>query len=105
VELLREISAVHLQRCAVFHPAWPLNLAVRSRRLGPASIRPLSRPSRFNLSKVGEHFINPCCFGEDLAEWLRIKLIERSVEVRQPYQEDWAGNFRRFREATDTISA
>jgi hypothetical protein len=24
-----------------------------------------------------------------LAEWLRIKLIERSVDVRPPYQEDW----------------
>jgi hypothetical protein len=38
---------------------------------------------------VGEHFINLCCFGEDLAAWLRIKLAERDVEVRQPYQEDW----------------
>jgi hypothetical protein len=49
----------------------------------------LFKTSRFNLSKVGEHFINPCCFGEDLARWLRIKLIKRSVGVRQPYQEDW----------------
>ena|SRR6266446_6566529 len=49
----------------------------------------LFKTSRFNLSKVGEHFINPCCFGEDLAAWLRVKLIERSIEVFQPYQEDW----------------
>ncbi len=49
----------------------------------------LFKTNRFNLSKVGEHFINPCCFGEDLAAWLRIKLIERNVEVREPYQEDW----------------
>jgi hypothetical protein len=47
------------------------------------------KTARFNLSKVGEHFINPCCFGEDFAAWLRIKLIERNVEVRQPHQEDW----------------
>jgi hypothetical protein len=53
------------------------------------ALRILFKTSRFNLSKVGEHFINPCCFGEDLAAWLRIKLSERDVEVRVPYQEDW----------------
>jgi hypothetical protein len=47
------------------------------------------KTARFNLSKVGEHFINPCCFGEDFADWLQIRLIERNVQVRQPYQEDW----------------
>jgi hypothetical protein len=49
----------------------------------------LFKTDRFNLSKVGQHFINPCCFGEDLAAWLRVKLIERSIEVHEPYQEDW----------------
>jgi hypothetical protein len=49
----------------------------------------LFKTNRFNLSIVGDHFINPCCFGEDLAAWLRIKLSERNVEVREPYQEDW----------------
>ena len=49
----------------------------------------LFKTGRFNLSKVGQHFINPCCFGEDLAAWLRIKLSERNVEVRESYQEDW----------------
>ncbi len=53
------------------------------------ALRILFKTNRFNLSKVGEHFINPCCFGEDLVAWLRTKLIERNVEVRQPYQEDW----------------
>lgn len=47
------------------------------------------RTNRFNLSKGGEHFINSCCFGEDLAAWLRTKLIERGVEANLPYQEDW----------------
>jgi hypothetical protein len=47
------------------------------------------KTARFNLSKVGEHFINPCCFGEDFAGWLQVKLIERNVQVRKPYQEDW----------------
>jgi hypothetical protein len=45
--------------------------------------------SRFNLSKVGDHFINPCCFGEDLVTWLRIKLAENKIETATPYQEDW----------------
>jgi hypothetical protein len=49
----------------------------------------LFRSNRFNLSKVGEHFINPCCFGEDVAAWLRAKLGERGVHTKEPYQEDW----------------
>lgn len=45
--------------------------------------------NRFNLSEVKEHFINPGCFGEDLAAWLRAKLIERGVPTIEPGQEDW----------------
>jgi hypothetical protein len=45
--------------------------------------------SRFNLTEVKEHFINPCCFGEDLAAWLRTTLRERGVDVSEPGQEDW----------------
>ena len=33
--------------------------------------------------------INPCCFGEDLASWLRPKLAEKNIEAAAPYQEDW----------------
>ena len=47
------------------------------------------RTSRFNLSKVGAHFINRCCFGEDLSAWLRDRLREQGVEAGEPYQEDW----------------
>ena len=49
----------------------------------------LFRTERFNLSLVKEHFINPDCFGEDLAAWLRDKLIDRGSEVSQIRQEDW----------------
>ena len=49
----------------------------------------LFETSRFNLSKVGERFINPCCLGEDLASWLRTELANKHVEAAQPYQEDW----------------
>jgi hypothetical protein len=31
----------------------------------------LFETDRFNVSEVKRHFINPCCFGEDLAGWLR----------------------------------
>lgn len=49
----------------------------------------LFRTSRFNLSKVEKHFINPCCFGEDLAGWLGPRLSSKGVETGPPYQEDW----------------
>ena len=55
---------------------------------GMNALHILFKTSRFNLSKVGEHFANRCCFGEDLAAWLRGKLIERKIEGSQPYQED-----------------
>ena len=49
----------------------------------------LFETGRFNLSEVKPHFINPCCFGEDLAAWLRAKLIERGMTTIEPGQEDW----------------
>jgi hypothetical protein len=50
----------------------------------------LFETSRFNLSKVGEDFINPCCFGEDVAAWLGSKLAANTVEIKAAYQEDWS---------------
>ena len=48
------------------------------------------RTGRFNRTKVGEHFINPFCFGEDFAGWLAQELIKKGVTVtRAAYQEDW----------------
>jgi hypothetical protein len=44
---------------------------------------------RFNLSKVGDHFINECCFGEDLIAWLRDKVTAGGYTADEPYQEDW----------------
>jgi hypothetical protein len=52
------------------------------------SIDLLFRSSRFNLSKVGDHFVNPCCFGQDLAAWLREKLTDRGLHADAPGQED-----------------
>ena len=44
---------------------------------------------RFNVSEVGKHFINDCCFGEGLAEWLRQELIKKGMTTGTPGQEDW----------------
>lgn len=53
------------------------------------ALRILFKSRRFNLSKVDEHFINPCCFGEDLAAWLRPKLSGKNIGTVAPYQEDF----------------
>lgn len=49
----------------------------------------LFETNRFNLSEVKEGFINPCCFGEDVAAWLRSALLEKGLKVIEPNQEDW----------------
>lgn len=49
----------------------------------------LFETDRFNVSDVKEHFINPCCFGEDVAEWLRQELIKEQITTSTPGQEDW----------------
>jgi hypothetical protein len=54
----------------------------------------LFKTGRFNLSKVQPHFINPCCFGEDLARWLHEQLSERGICAAEPYQEDWGWELR-----------
>jgi hypothetical protein len=45
--------------------------------------------ARFEVAIPGEHFINPRCFGEDFAHWLRGLLLERGIDVDEPIQEDW----------------
>ena len=54
-----------------------------------ASIELLFETSKFNLSEQQEHFINPCCFGEDLAEWLCEQLKQKGLQPNSPAQEDW----------------
>ena len=49
----------------------------------------LFETNRFNVSELGKHFINPCCFGEDFAEWLRQQLTKKGYTAGVPYQEDW----------------
>lgn len=42
----------------------------------------------FNSTEVQDHFINPCCFGEDFALWLQTRLAETAGEA-EVVQEDW----------------
>jgi len=44
---------------------------------------------RFNLSQPKEHFINECCYGDDMAAWLRGKLSGLGIHATEPRQEDW----------------
>lgn len=50
----------------------------------------------FEHRKVGPHFINSCCFGEDFAVWLKRELL-RFPELRmgfsEPNQEDHGWGF------------
>jgi hypothetical protein len=50
----------------------------------------------FNKSVTREHFINPNCFGDDVARWLIKRLREAAVDTdAEPSQEDfgWYFNF------------
>jgi hypothetical protein len=47
---------------------------------------------QFEHRTVKPHFINPCCFGEDFAAWLRGELAplrEVGFELSEPIQEDY----------------
>ncbi|MES3025248.1 MAG: hypothetical protein V4857_27040 [Pseudomonadota bacterium] len=50
------------------------------------------KTDRFNLSVVGEDFINDCCFGEDFSSWLVAALTEAGVDADVICMEDfgWA---------------
>lgn len=46
----------------------------------------------FNHREVKPHFINPCCFGEDFAAWLREQISDLTAAgftLSDPIQEDY----------------
>jgi hypothetical protein len=50
----------------------------------------------FNLAEPRDYFINPCCFGDDVAKWLIGELRKQGVSTdEKPGQEDfgWYLNF------------
>ena len=54
------------------------------------------RSSVFNMSEPKEYFINPCCFGDDVARWLAGQLRGKGHQADEvPGQEDF-GWYLRF---------
>ena len=50
--------------------------------------------SAFNMSEPREYFINPCCFGDDLAKWLAEQLRKNGHQAAEaPGQEDFGWYF------------
>jgi len=49
----------------------------------------------FNAEDVKDYFINPCCFGDDCAQWLIDRLVSHGIEKldERPTQEDWGWCF------------
>ena len=50
----------------------------------------------FNMTKPRDYFINPCCFGDDVGEWLIRELRQQGMRTdEKPGQEDfgWYVNF------------
>jgi hypothetical protein len=50
----------------------------------------------FEHREVKPHFINPCCFGEDFAGWLRQQVADLATagfELSEPIQEDYGWGF------------
>jgi hypothetical protein len=50
----------------------------------------------FNMTEPKDYFINPCCFGDDLAKWLTDELRKQDLKTDdEPGQEDfgWYLNF------------
>jgi hypothetical protein len=52
------------------------------------------KSSAFNMSEPREYFINPCCFGDDLATWLAEQLRRKGHQASEkPGQEDFGWYF------------
>jgi hypothetical protein len=54
------------------------------------------RTDLFEHREVKPHFINPSCFGEDFAHWLRTQLVDlgsEGFELSEPIQEDYGWGF------------
>ena len=54
----------------------------------------------FEHRDVKPHFINPCCFGEDFAIWLKPELMhfpDLQFDLSEPIQEDYGWGFWAWR--------
>ena len=53
------------------------------------------RSASFNTTQTKDYFINPGCFGDDLARWIGDELSRRGARTEPPGQEDF-GWYVRF---------
>lgn len=52
------------------------------------------KSSTFNMSEPREYFVNPSCFGDDLAKWLAEQLRSKGYQASEvPGQEDFGWYF------------
>ena len=51
------------------------------------------RTTLFDNKESKPHFINPCCFGEDLVAWLLSRLEGSPFTLSAPIQEDYGWGF------------
>lgn len=52
------------------------------------------RSTAFNVTEPKDHFINECCFGDDLCRWLIAELRRRGHQTdNEPGQEDFGWYF------------
>lgn len=61
---------------------------------GPSAAPPAANTARFesaawNTTERRDYFINDCCYGDDLARWLKPRLETLGYQVIEPGQEDW----------------
>lgn len=70
----------------------PLNSSVRSQGESYVILDITCKTDKFNLSVVGEDFINDCCFGQDFSNWLVSKLRDAGIAADVLCMEDfgWA---------------
>jgi hypothetical protein len=60
----------------------------------PTAAPPAANTARFesgafNVTERRDYFINDCCYGDDLARWLKPRLEALGYQVIEPGQEDW----------------
>jgi len=67
-----------------------------SAKVGDPSVLITVETDMFDHREVKPHFINPCCFGEDFATWLKERLshsLDSGFDLLETIQEDYGWGF------------
>lgn len=78
--------------CPVSASTWPFDELELQRTAMDSKVRTVVtfESTAFNLAEPKNCFINPCCFGDDLAKWLIGELRKHGLETDdEPSQEDF----------------